>query len=71
MSKVRAPVLKGEGFPAVLQPGPVHWTSIGAIISGPVAEAAAGQFVSGHQSISAHSFLPGVPTTCGLSEGGF
>lgn len=64
-------MLKGEGFPAVLQPGPVHWASIGAIISGPFAEAAAGQFVSGHQSVGAHSFPPAVPTTCGLSEGGF
>lgn len=46
MSKVRSPELKGEGFPAGLQPGPVHWALIGAIISGPVAEAAAGWFVS-------------------------
>lgn len=71
MSKVRAPELKGKGFPAVLQPGPVHWALIEVIISGPVAEAAAGQFVSAHQSISACSLLLGVPATLGLSEGGF
>lgn len=71
MSKVRALELKGEGFPAVLQPGPMHWASIRAIISGPVAEAAAGQLVSTHQSISACSLLLGVPAVVGLSEGGF
>lgn len=45
MSKVRAAELGGEGFPAVLQPGPLNGASIGEIISGPVAEAAAGQFL--------------------------
>lgn len=46
MSKVGAQELKGEGIPAVLQPGPVHWALIGMIISSPVAEPATGQLVS-------------------------
>lgn len=60
MSKVRAAELGGEGFPAVLQPGPLNGASIGEIISGPVAEAAAGQFLCPpkHQKL----LLPSLPS---------
>jgi len=71
MSKVRAPELKGEGFPVVPQLGPMHWALIGVIISGPVAEAATGQFVFVHQSTSVFSLLLGVPAALGLPESSF
>lgn len=60
MSKVRAAELGGEGFPAVLQPGPLNGALIGEIISGPVAEAAAGQFLCPpkHQKL----LLPSLPS---------
>lgn len=49
MSKVGARELKGEGIPAVLQPGPLHWALIGVITSGPAAEAATSHLVSALQ----------------------
>lgn len=71
MSKVGAPEQKGEGFPAVLQPGPVHWALIRALFLAQLQKLPLARFVSAHQSIGACSLLLQVPALFGFPESGF